>query len=371
MSHTFVTTGKIITGCKSLDEVGKECAAIGRRCVLVTAAASMRRTGVTDRVVALLKKEGVVTAVFDGVKGEPTVTDVDAGRRICRDQKCDMVVALGGGSAIDAAKVIAGLAFEQEPTEVFHGGKAIPGRGLPFVAIPTTAGTGSEVTPNSVITNPRTVEKKSIRSSLFISRVAIVDPELTLTVPPTVTAHTGMDALTQAIESYISIHATPITEALSLESARLIGRSLLPVYRDGSNLAARTDMAYGSLMAGMALANARLGVVHGIAHPLGVRYHIPHGLVCAVLLPRAMRFSAEAAREKFARLSHLLGRDIFAFVQEAAAEFGLPRTLRDYKLQASDFPAIVKESMSSGSLKANPQKVTERDVEEMLREVAG
>jgi alcohol dehydrogenase len=331
----------------------------------------MQRAGITDRVVALLRREGVETTVFAGIAGEPTVDHVDSGRKVCRENQCDLVVGMGGGSGIDAAKVIAGLAFEQEPTEIYHSGKEIAGRGLPFVAIPTTAGTGSEVTPNSVISNPRTFEKKSIRSSLFLARVAIVDPELTLSVPPTVTGHTGMDALTQAIESYISIYATPITEALSLEAAWLIARSLLIAYRQGANLGARTDMAYGSLMAGMALANARLGVVHGIAHPLGVRYHIPHGLVCAVLLPRAMRLNAEAAKEKFGRLAQVFGKEPIAFVEELSEALSLPKTLRAYKVKAADFPAIVRESMPSGSLKANPKKVTEGDVEMILRGVAG
>ena len=370
MPESFVTAGKIITGCKGLEAVGKECAGIGKHGLIVTGTSAMRRAGITDRVVALLKKEGVAATVFAGVGGEPTVAEVDAGRKVCRENGCDLVVGLGGGSAMDAAKVVAGLAFEQEPTEVFLEGKGIGARGLPFVAIPTTAGTGTEVTPNSVITNPRTVEKKSIRSSLFVSRVAIVDPELTLSAPPAVTALTGMDALTQAIESYISIHATPITEALSFEAARRIACSLPIAFRDGGNIAARTDMAYGSLMAGMALANARLGVVHGIAHPLGVRYHIPHGLVCAVLLPHAMRLNAEAAREKLARLSQMLGRDAVAFVEELSAALGIPKTLKAYNVRLEDFPAIVKESMPSGSLKANPKKVTEGDVEMILGEVA-
>jgi alcohol dehydrogenase len=370
MPETFITAAKIIPGCGGLNEAGKECSALGKHCLIVTGTSAMKRAGITDRVVALLKKEGVAATVFAGVAGEPAVDDVDAGRKVCRENRCDVVMGLGGGSALDAAKVIAGLAFEEEPTDVFHAGKEIAGHGLPFVAIPTTAGTGTEVTPNSVISNPRTMEKKSIRSSLFVARVAIVDPELTLSVPPAATAYTGMDALTQAIESYVSIHATPITEALSFEAARRIACSLPIAFRDGGNIAARSDMAYGSLMAGMAMSNARLGVVHGIAHPLGVRYHIPHGLVCAVLLPRAMRLNAEAAREKFARLSRMLNKNAVTFVKDLSAALGIPKTLKQYNVRAEDFPAIIKESMPSGSLKANPKKVTEQDVETILREVA-
>ncbi len=370
MAATFTTIGKIITGAGCLNGIGKECAHLGRRALLVTGARAMKRTGVTDRVAALLRKEGVETAVFSGLAGEPTVAEVDAGRKVCRENGCDLVIGLGGGSPIDAAKAVAGLAFDQEPTEVFLEGKAITGRGLPFVAVPTTSGTGSEATPNSVLTNPRKLEKKSIRSDLFIARAAFVDPELTLSAPPSVTAHSGMDAFTQAVESYISIHATPLTEALSFEAARLIARSLIAACRNGSDLQARTDLSYGSLMAGIALCNARLGIVHGIAHPLGVRYHIPHGLCCAALLPLAIRLNDQAAREKLARLSQMLGKDVGPCVEEMNAALGIPPTLRAYKLREADFPAIIKESMPSGSLKANPKKVTEADVETILRDVA-
>lgn len=369
MAETFITAGKIITGCKSIDVVGKECVQFGKHCLLVTGARSMKRAGITDHVIDLLKKEGVETTLFSGIANEPTVDDVDTGRKLLQEHSCDVVIGLGGGSAIDTAKAIAGLAFETEPTEIFLEGKEITNKGLPFVAIPTTAGTGSEVTPNSVIIHPRKVEKKSIRSSLFLARVVIVDPELTYSMPRTLTAHTGMDALTQAIESFISIHATPITEALSVEAFRLIARSLVIAYQNGADRMAREDMAYGSLMAGMALANARLGVVHGIAHPIGARYHLPHGLVCGVLLPHAMRLNAEAAKEKFDALSSMLGKNVITFVENLVDTLGIPKTLAACRIEPTDFPAIIKESMPSGSLKANPKKVTEADVEKILREI--
>ena len=367
---TFITAPKIVTGAGTLADCGTEAALFGKSCLLVTGRSALRKAGITDRLVDLLAEHGVAAHLYDGVTGEPTLGMLDEGRKLLHDLKAEFVIGAGGGSAMDAGKVIAGLANEEAPSVEFHQGREIEKPGIPFIAIPTTSGTGSEVTKNGVITNPDAKVKKSIRDDSFMAKVVILDPELTLPLPPDVTAHTGMDALTQAIESYTSIHSTPITEALSIKAVNLICRSLATACEDGNNIEARTEMAYGSLLAGMALANARLGAVHGLAHPLGVRYAIPHGLVCGVLLPRVMRLNAEAAGEKYAKIERMVKKDAIEFVQELSNKVGLPKDLSAYSIPRDAFDTIIEESMPSGSLKANPKPVTEDDLREILEDVA-
>jgi len=369
MSATFLTPPRIITGVGSLGECGAVAAALGRCVLLVTGKSSMRRSGASGRLITDLQAAGLACHLYDAVATEPTLDMVDEGRRLCRERGCDLVIGMGGGSAMDAAKVIAGLAREEAPARDFHQGKKVERTGLPFIAIPTTSGTGAEVTKNGVISDPENRVKKSIRDDSFMAKAAIVDPELTVSAPPHVTACAGMDALTQAIESFTSIHATPLTDALAFKAIGLMAGCLERAVKNGSDIEARSDASYGSLLAGMALANARLGVVHGMAHPLGVRYGIPHGLVCGVLLPAAMRLNREASADKYDRIDALLGGDAVEFVERLAERIGLARSLADYDIPREDFDAIVAESMPSGSLKANPKKITEEDVRSILEQV--
>jgi len=364
--HSFTTAREIVAGAGSLGCVGQRAAGLGSRALVVTGRSAMRESGATGRVLHLLGRAGVEGVVFDQVEHDPDVTTVDAGRAACREGRCHVVVGLGGGSALDAAKAIAGLAGETAPTADFQQGKAIGQPALPIIAIPTTSGTGAEVTKNAVLSDRSRRLKKSIRAESLMPAVAIVDPELTVSCPPRVTAAAGMDALVQAIESFTSVHATPLTEALSFEAARRLVGSLAAAWEDGSDLAAREDCAYGSLMAGMALANARLGAVHGIAHPLGARYGLEHGVACALLMPHVMRLNRDHVGDKYARLSALAGRDIVAFVEGLVERFGLRRALDAVTIPREDFAAIAKESMPSGSLKANPRKFTEDDVVAVL-----
>ena len=220
------------------------------------------------------------------------------------------------------------------------------------------------------MTDPTGPTKQSIRSDSFLPRVAIVDPELTVSMPPGVTARSGMDALTQAIEAYWSIHATPITDALALRAVELISAHLLAAYERGDDVVARDAMAHGSLLAGMAFANARLGAVHGLAHPLGVRYAVGHGEVCAVLLPHVMRLNRPAAPAKYDRISHVVGTDAADFAARLLERLDLPTTLRHTGLRKEDFRTIVAEAMPSGSLRANPKKVTEEDLTAILAAVS-
>jgi len=366
---TFTTPAKITTGIGALGELPDIARSLGTTALVVTGRSAMRKAGVTDRVADLLASCGVETSVFDDVEPEPSVECVDRGREACRTAACDVVLGVGGGSALDVAKAVGALAGEEATTAEFQAGLTMPEMGLPIVAIPTTSGTGSEATKNSVLSNHQQQIKKSIRGDRLLPRAVILDPELTVSVPPYVTACTGMDALTQAIESFTSMNGTPITDSMAIHSFRLLARSLVRSVECGDDVEARADTAYGSLLAGLALATARLGVVHGLAHPLGVRYGIPHGLVCGVLLPGAIKLNREAAAEKYALLSEIVGCELLEYVEKLLVDVGLPTSLAEHRIPEGDFAGIIAESMPSGSLKANAKKVTEADLEVILKDV--
>jgi len=369
MSQVFRIPGRVVTGWGSFDDLGRLGAPLGRKALLVTGRKAMKATGITDRSLKLLKSADVRARVFDEVEREPDVTTVDRGREAARRFGADCVIGLGGGSAMDVGKVVAGLFNEGAPTAEFHAGRRVDSAGLPFVAVPTTSGTGSEVTINGVISDHRRKVKLSIRDERFMARVALVDPQLTVPCPPRVTATAGMDALSQAVESYASLHANAVTEALSVRAVVELATSLATAVADPSDRTARTRAAGGSLLAGMALGNARLGVIHGIVHPLGVRYEIPHGLACGVLLPVALQYNREAMGKKYDVLAHILGGDPAEFCAELLQHVGLPSNLRDYAVKPEDFETIAAESLPSGSLKANPRTVTREDVIAILRQL--
>jgi len=369
--ETFYLPTRIVTGVGCFEQIGAVARRYGERALVACGAKAMRRSGTLDRGMELLAQEGVSVTIYDKVVGEPTLPMVEAGRKLARERDVQVTIGLGGGSAMDAAKAIAGLYFEPGTVAEYHAGRPLEGPTLPFLAIPTTAGTGAEVTKNAVLINPDSGLKKSIRSDQWFARVALVDPKLTLTVPPSVTASTGADALCQAIEAFVSIHAQPATDALAAEAIHLIGRSLVRAYEDGEDIAARAEMLYGSLLAGMALANARLGGVHGIAHPLGGHYGISHGVLCGLLLPYVMEYNLEYAGEKYARVARLLGGEgtpggAVEAVRELLSRIGIPRHLEPLGVRREDFPTLVEESLPSGSLKSNPRPLGAEDVYRLL-----
>ncbi|MGA2633996.1 MAG: iron-containing alcohol dehydrogenase [Terracidiphilus sp.] len=311
------------------------------------------------------------------VPGEPTVNLIRDGARRVREAACDVVVALGGGSAIDAGKAIACVANNGgEPLdflEVVGKGRAIETASLPFIAVPTTAGTGSEVTRNAVLASPEHGVKASLRSPMMLPRVALVDPELTYALPPTVTAYTGLDALTQLIEPYVSARANPLVDALCIEGIGRVAGALGRVYRDGMDREARRDMALASLFGGLALANAGLGVVHGFAAPLGGSWDAPHGALCAALLPHGMAANIAALRartpahpslERYAAIARLLtgckqatAEDGVEWVRALSADLNIP-ALRTWGIAQADLPAVVEKAAHASSMQANPLQLT-------------
>ncbi|MHB1357449.1 MAG: iron-containing alcohol dehydrogenase family protein [Anaerolineae bacterium] len=377
MTEFYLPT-QIITGRGCLNQVSKLSTRFGDRVLLVSGVQTALRGDLVQKVTDSLHSVGHQVFLFAGVSGEADLDMVAAGLACLRKQHCTVVVGLGGGSALDTAKAIAGLATLEGDIYEYHSGRMPEKPGLPFIAIPTTAGTGAEVTKNAVLTNPRTQFKQSIRGDDWFARVALVDPELTLTMSPELTASTGSDALCQAIEAFTSIASTAVTDALAEKSISIIGQSLLRAYEYGNDLEAREGMSMGSLLAGMAMSNARLGAVHGLAHPLGAHYHIPHGVVCGLLLPYVMDYNLVYTVDKYARVACLLGCDrgllsetelatrAVEIVRQLLHRIGIPEHLASFGVHKDDLQPIIAEALPSGSTKHNIRPMSEDDLSRIL-----
>jgi alcohol dehydrogenase class IV len=380
MRFEFATTSRIIFGPGTSGEVAPVAAQLGRRAFFVTG-----RT--LDRAKPLLEqlKNAAVECVTFSVAGEPTTTAVKAATEKAREAKSDLVISFGGGSAIDAGKAIAAMLTNdgelEDYLEVVGRGKALTQKSAFHIAIPTTAGTGAEVTRNAVLGAPEHRVKVSMRSEWMLPSLAVVDPELTYSMPPAVTASTGLDALTQLVEAFVSNKANPLTDAVCREGLARAGRSLQNAYQDGSNAAAREDMSMASLFSGLALANAKLGAVHGFAGPLGGMITAAHGVICARLLPivcqtnvralqsRAPHSQALARYDEIAQL--LTGKrkaraaDGVAWVKQLCAELKVP-ALSQFGLKEQDFRVVVEKSKESSSMKGNPIELTDDELMEIL-----
>jgi alcohol dehydrogenase class IV len=371
---TLRSPHEVVFGPGVRTQTGTQAALYGRHALLVTGRHFAAQSGLLDEMTALLQATGVAVTPFAEVEAEPSLGTVERGRAAFVAAGCDLVVAVGGGSALDVGKAIAALARQPETVDHYFSGAAIPGPGCPIIALPTTSGTGAEVTPNSVFTDPETRQKASIRGHTLMPAVALVDPELTLALPPAQTAWSGLDALTQAIEAYTSSGANVVSDGLAREAVVRVMGSLRQAVAEGGDLTARTGLALGSLLAGLALASARLGLVHGLAHPLGALYHLPHGRVCGLLLPAVMRFNQQAAGAKYAALAAAVGLEatpqaLLSAVEQLAAELGVSGSLGALGLIEADFPAIIPATLASGSTKHNPQPVDEASVRQLLREL--
>jgi alcohol dehydrogenase class IV len=375
----FYLPTEIVMGAGEFSELGHQAARYGTRAMLVCGSHSLRASGRLDQALELLQAAGLETTVYDAISGEPTLDMIHEGLERARAAEVHVLIGVGGGSAMDAAKAIAGLYTHPGTVYEYHRKeRALSGGGLPWIAVPTTAGTGAEATKNAVLLDSENQIKFSLRHDGWFASVALLDPELTLGMPSDVTAASGSDALTQAIESYTSIGASPVTDGLATEAIRRIGRSLRRAVQDGSDLEARADMLYSSTMAGCAMANARLGGVHGIAHPLGARYHLPHGLICGLLLTYVMAYNVAYTETKYAHIAQLLGVDTREMDRQTAAkaairavselliDVGIPQRLEPLGVARVDFPLIVEGSLPSGSLKHNPRPLAAEDVETIL-----
>jgi len=371
MRFEFATATRIVFGEGTAATLPELVRGFGVRPLIVTGASAAHAASLI----------ATLPAQTFAVSGEPTVELVREGTLLAHKAGCDVVVSIGGGSAIDAGKAIAILATNGgEPLEfleVVGKGRALTVPSLPYIAVPTTAGTGSEVTRNAVLASSERGVKASLRSPLMLARVALVDPELTYALPPAITAYTGLDALTQLIEPYVSARANPLTDAICVDGLSRVARSLRRAFHDGGDRDARREMSLASLFGGLALANAGLGVVHGFAAPLGGGFHAPHGALCAALLPHGMAVNVAALRaraprhpslERYAVIARLLtgGNDAtaddgIAWVRALCAEFGIP-ALRAWGVAEADLPGIAEKAARASSMKGNPLPLTTEEL---------
>jgi len=385
MKFEFATATRIIFGPGTVRQVGPPAAEMGRRAFVITGRSIERANPILEQL-----KESRIKYITFGVPAEPTTTIVKQGVELARRSGSEMVISVGGGSVLDAGKAIAAMLTNagqlEDYLEVVGLGKPITDSPAPHITIPTTAGTGAEVTRNAVLGVPEHRVKVSMRSPMMLPDLAIVDPELTYSMPPALTAATGLDALTQLIEAFVSNKANPLTDCICREGLARAGRSLRAAYEYGGNKSAREDMALASLFGGLGLANAGLGAVHGFAGPLGGMIGAPHGVICASLLPCVTQANIEALQKRGAGSAALLRYDDVAsiltgkagakatagleWMQELCAALKVP-PLTQFGLKEQDFPQVVAKAQKSSSMKNNPIALADDELTQILHKACG
>jgi alcohol dehydrogenase class IV len=368
MQFEFATSSRIIFGSHKLESIGSLAASLGHQVLVISGAPP----SITNRLSSLLEQSGIKFSTSE-VENEPTVDNIRSTIELAHQDFFDEVIGIGGGSALDTSKVVSALLTNpgdvSDYLEIIGSNKPLLNPSLPLIAIPTTSGTGSEVTRNAVISSPDHHVKVSLRSPYLLPHMAVIDPELTLTLPPSITAVTGLDALTQLIEPYTCIDPNPLTDVLCMEGIRRIACSLYDAYDHEDNLAAREDMSLSALFSGLALANARLGAVHGLAGSIGGEIPVHHGAMCAALLPHVMSTNISAlqnrspehpALERYSKIGKLLSGD-----PGAGAEAGIQwvsgfcahanvQPLSKYGLSEALCPRIIERAFKASSMRGNP-----------------
>ena len=376
----FATAARIVFGGGSSDQLAGFASDIGRHALLVTGGNPERHGEILHR----LKQAGLQVSLCQ-IAGEPTTSVINEAKATAHSAGCDFVIAIGGGSVLDGGKALAALLPNDgeilDYLEVIGKGKTLQCAPLPFIAMPTSSGTGAEVTKNATIASPEHRVKVSLRDNRMLADLALVDPLLTHSLPPALTAATGMDALTQLLEPFVSRFANPITDAFCVEGLRRIGRSLRRAYAEPDDAAARADMALASLLGGLALANAKLGAVHGFAGVLGGMYAAPHGAICAALMPAVVKANILALGERepdhpilrrFDHVANLLLNDADAmaddaleWIEQTGRSFGIPG-LEAYGVQTAEYDIIIEKSSVSSSMKGNPISLTAAELRAIL-----
>jgi len=374
----FVTSERIVFGNGTLAQIKDAAQEFGQKVLLVCGSGSVPM----DKLFNFLE-DGDITCEIFRVEGEPNISTIEDGLSLAKSSGSTFVIGYGGGSVLDTAKAISAMMTNSgevmDYLEVIGGGKKIVNLPAPMVAIPTTAGTGTEVTRNAVIASEAQHVKVSMRSPLMIPKIAIVDPELTKTMPPSVTASTGMDAITQVIEGYVSNKANPMTDALAREGIIRGSKALLTAYQNGSDSQARYDMSLTSLFGGLVLGNSGLGAVHGFAGPIGGMFNAPHGAICASILPSVMKFNAleisnrgdmDVVQKKFTEIAQwITGKpnatinEGIAWIENLARQLNIPG-LKAIGIKKSDFGSIIEKASISSSMQKNPVKL---DTDTLLR----
>jgi alcohol dehydrogenase class IV len=375
---TFKIANKLITGEGATNELFEETKRLNMKNPLIVTDKILQEIGVVEKIE--LKLKGVSFCVFDGVKPEPEIGLVEECTLLFREGKHDGLIALGGGSAIDIAKSVSAYASFAGRIEELFGTNLVPEKGVPIIAIPTTAGTGSEVTNIAILSDKEAQLKKGIVSDYILPDVAIVAPEMTLTMPKSVTAASGIDALVHAIESYISANASPITDSLALGAIKLIATNLPKAYANPNDIKARENMATASLMAGMAFGNAGVAAVHALAYPLGGRFNITHGVSNALLLPYVMEWNKISCVERFRDMAEALGENVLGLTDYEAADravagmrrlcdiVNIPKGMRHFNVPEEAIPLMAEDASEiERLLKNNPRVFSVKDIEEIYR----
>ena len=372
----FTLPTKIVYGCGVLQNLAKEVTAAGGTKVLVVTDKGIMAAGIAGKVTDLLDAAGIPYTVYDGVEANPKDVNAEDGARAARCIGADCMVAVGGGSPIDCAKAIGVLlAHDAEFIKPYEGKTAATLQGPPLITVPTTSGTGSEITFSSVITDTKNKYKMTIKSPFTAATTAVCDPELTLSVPPMVTATTGVDALTHAIEGFTAVNSEPIGDAAALYSIELIAQNLVRAGEDGSDLEARSNMLMASMLGGMSFSHSDVASVHCIAEALGSMYDLPHGTCNAIFLPYVMEYNMDYCTDRYARVATAMGltwdteeegaKKAVAFVKQLTKDVHLP-AFASLDPDPADFPKLAEMSVNNGSNEDNPRPMTQHDYEVLL-----
>ena len=383
MLMSFDTPSTILLGAGARFRLAEELRRLGAMRILLVTDRHLLGAGVIDDLRAQLQSEHLEVSVFSQVQPDPTEENVAAGLQHCRECEAEAIVAMGGGSVIDAAKIIGIAAHNPEPLSAFQGYGKIPKLGLPLLAVPTTAGTGSEATQAAVITDTERQVKMMIFDRKLMPRLAVVDYELSLTMPPQLTAHVGIDTLAHGMEAFVSRKASPMTDPLALSCIQLTARHLPTAYQEPDNREAREAMALAACQGGMAFTNSSVCLIHGMSRPLGALFHVPHGLSNAVLLPAVTRFSLRGAPARYARIAREMGfsqgqtndagagEALLEGLENLNAQLGIPRLRECVKANQSDFESylgkMAEDALASGSPQKNPVVPSADEMIELYR----
>jgi len=376
----FRTTRRILFGLGAVEKTGTEAQLLKTKKVLIVTDPGVIQAGLLQHVEKSLQSVGLPFAIFDGVEADPRIEVVEKSVGKAKKEGIDLIIGFGGGSSLDIAKVTSILITNAGKIDSFFGVDLVPNSGLPVILIPTTAGTGSEVTPIAILSDTREKLKKGIVSPTLFPEVAIIDPKLTVGLPPSVTAFTGMDALTHAIESYYSINATNLSDLLAFRAMELLSKNIRMAFAHGENLTARSNMMEGSLLAGIAFANAGVGAVHAFAYPLGGEFHLAHGLTNTLMLPYIMRYNILGCPDRFATMARAFGEKVeglseldaaeaaVKFVERLSDDLRVPRRLRDVGIPKKAISGLAEAAMKVTRLLANnPRRMTLEDAKAIYK----
>ncbi len=378
----FQTTPRIVMGPGSADGVAAEVKRLGASKIMIITDPGLVKTGIVDRFGGLLKKAGFSLGRFDAVEPDPRYEVASQAAELTKDFGADLILGIGGGSSLDIAKVASILVTNTQPIGSLFGIDLVEAPGLPLILVPTTAGTGSEVTPIAILSDHQEKLKKGIVSPRLFPASAILDPELTLGLPPSVTAATGMDALIHAVEAYTSRNATALTDLLAVQAMKLLFENIRTAYANGTDLQARSNMLEGSMLAGMAFANAGVTAVHAFAYPIGAEFHIPHGVANSIMLAAVMEFNMLGNLRKFAQMAELFGEDTIGLserksaqlavdaLRTLAADLRVPSHLSEFGIKEEDIPSLAEGVMKVTRLLANnPRELGQQDAMDIYRSV--